>query len=87
MIHILLYLGMSNIAVNLAILNRKRYHDDKYLRRKLCVEAFSKVSLNRVFLKSSIFSFVVLMQAVRIQHSNKRYRFDKGISLIVGEPR
>ena len=72
---------MSNIAVNFAILNRKRYHDDKHLSRKLCLEAFSKVSLNRVFLKIKYLQFCALMQAVRIQHSNKRYRFDKGISL------
>ena len=72
---------MSYIAVNFAILNRKRYHDDKYLSRKLCLEAFSKVSMNRVFLKIKYLQFCALMQAVRIQHSNKRYRFDKGISL------
>ena len=59
---------MSNIALNFAILSRKRYHDDKYLSRKLYLEAFSKVSLNRVFLKIKYLQFCVLMQAVCIQH-------------------
>ena len=69
---------MSNIAVNIAILSRKRYHDHKYLSRKLYLEAFSKVSLNRVFLKIKYLQFCVLMQFVRIQHQKKRYHSDKG---------
>ena len=59
---------MSNIAVNIAILSRKRYYDRKYLSRKLYLEACSKVSLNRVFLKIKYLRFCVLMQVVRILH-------------------
>ena len=59
---------MSNIAVNFAILSRKPYHDNKYLSRKLYLEAFSKVSLNRDFLEIKYLQFCVIMQAVRIQH-------------------
>ena len=59
---------MSNIAVNFVILSCKRYHDHKYLSRKLYLDAFSKVSLNRVFLKIKYLQFCVLMQVIRIQH-------------------
>ena len=69
---------MGNIAVNIAILSRKRYHDHKYLSHKRYLEAFSKVSLNRVFLKIKYLQFCVLMQVVRIQHYKKRYHSDKG---------
>ena len=59
---------MSNIAVNFAILSRKRYHGHNYLSRILYLEAFSNVSLNRVFLKIKYLQFCVLMEVVRIQH-------------------
>ena len=47
---------MSNIAVNIAILSCKRYHDHKYLSRKRYLEEFSKVSLNRVFFENQVSS-------------------------------
>ena len=59
---------MSNIAVNVAIHSRKRYHNHKYLSSKLYLEAFSKVSLNQVFLKIKYLQFCVLMQVIRIEH-------------------
>ena len=59
---------MSKIAVNFAILSLKRYHGHKYLSRKLYLEAFSIVSLNRVFLKIKYLQFCVLLQIVRVQH-------------------